>query len=367
MTEINQQLIADELGMSRTTVSRCFTNHPGINPDTRARVFALAAKLGYNYIEPRTGRDSPRMAGIKTMGVLICSEEEEYNRPDYESPGVELMPGISEFALLQNLQLDVHFANPNEQHVREPGYRRLITARKKVWSGLILMYPFPQEVIEALLLKFPCVSLVEQYGVSSMDCVDVDHYKGISQLMDKLMALGHRRIGFFSRYYPVEAAWAFRRYSAYVEKMARYGIAVRQEDVINVDPVHREEREQSHERAFRMTKEGVTAWICAADHQAYDLISALQKRGLKVPRDVSVTGFDGILRPTGLPELTTVKIPYRQIGYMGAKRLYDLMGKRFDAVQHILLECQLQKGETVAPVSSLSVSKGKASSKLLKV
>tara|TARA_B110000483_G_C17680091_1_gene345254 strand:+ start:129 stop:326 length:198 start_codon:yes stop_codon:yes gene_type:complete len=51
--EVNQQLIADKLGISRTTVSRCFTNHAGINPDTRAAVFSLASELGYNYLEPR--------------------------------------------------------------------------------------------------------------------------------------------------------------------------------------------------------------------------------------------------------------------------------------------------------------------------
>ena len=51
--EVKQQLIADKLGISRTTVSRCFTNHAGINPDTRAAVFSLASELGYNYLEPR--------------------------------------------------------------------------------------------------------------------------------------------------------------------------------------------------------------------------------------------------------------------------------------------------------------------------
>jgi LacI family transcriptional regulator len=349
MVSVNQQSIADELGLSRTTVSRCFTNHPGINPDTRARVFALAAQKGYNYIEPKTGRESPRMNGVRTLGVLICSEEEEYNRTDYESPGVELMPGISEFALLKNLRVDVHFADPSESSLKAPNYKRLLASRKKIWSGLLLMYPFPQQVIGELMPKFPCVSLVEQYGSATIDCVDVDHYKGISQMVDQLTAAGHRRIGFFSRYYAVEACWAYRRYSAFVEKLMREGMPFRAADVVNVDPRQKMELEESHRLAFQKTQDGVTAWVCGADHQAYDLIRALQQRGLKIPRDVSVTGFDGILQPKGLPELTTVKIPYRQVGYMGAKRLNDLLGKRFDVSQHILLECQMQKGATVAP------------------
>ena len=47
----------------------------------------------------------------------------------------------------------------------------------------------------------------------------------------------------------------------------------------------------------------VTAWVCAADHQAYQLIADLQARGLRVPQDCSVTGFDGNVPPPGLPPI----------------------------------------------------------------
>ena len=345
---INQQEIADLLKISRTTVSRCFTNHAGINPETRANVFAVAAKLGYHYLESRT--QSPKAPAKKvknTIAVLICSDVEEYMRPDYQSPGVELLPGISEFTLLKNLQLEIQFVPPTEKDTQQPTYRRLLRERSRAWAGIILLYPFPQKVIEQLTAKFICVSLVEQFGIQSIDCVDVDHYKGISSLIDLLTAQGHRRIGFFSRHYVVEASWAFRRYSAYVEKMTRIDLPFRTEDVISVRPGEDETIEQAEEHAYRMTKDGVTAWICAADHHAYDLIASLQRRGLSVPKDVSVTGFDGIQKPQNAPELSTVQVPYRQIGFMGAKRLHDLMSKRFDATQHILLEGGIRTGATI--------------------
>ena len=96
-------------------------------------------------------------------------------------------------------------------------------------------------------------------------------------------------------------------------------------------------------------KDGVTALICAADHQAYDLINGLKNFGFRVPDDVSVTGFDGILRPQGAPALETVRIPYYEIGFTASRRLYDRMHKRFEAPQQILLECRVQEGETVGP------------------
>lgn len=71
--------------------------------------------------------------------------------------------------------------------------------------------------------------------------------------------------------------------------------------------------------------------MCAADHLAYDLIAALEARDLPVPKRVAVTGFDGISTPAGSPELSTVVIPYGEIGLIGGKRLMDLIEKRFRA------------------------------------
>jgi DNA-binding LacI/PurR family transcriptional regulator len=111
--------------------------------------------------------------------------------------------------------------------------------------------------------------------------------------------------------------------------------------------------EESIEAVHRRMAQGVRAWICAADHQAYDLIAGLQKRGVQVPRDVSITGFDGIEKPDWAPLLTTAVIPYREIGFTGGRRLLDLMRKRFGSTQHILVASRLREGETVAECGSV--------------
>jgi DNA-binding LacI/PurR family transcriptional regulator len=94
---INQQLIADKLQVSRTNVSRCFTNHPGINPETRGRVFKLAAALGYQHMHPRTQKGHGKTQ-TKRFGVLICTEVEPYLSTDYERPGERLIAGASDYA-----------------------------------------------------------------------------------------------------------------------------------------------------------------------------------------------------------------------------------------------------------------------------
>jgi len=349
MPPVNQQLIADRLKISRATVSRCFTNHPGINPKTRAQVFALASRLGYTPLEKRAEPAARSGSRSITFGVLVCVELPSFEHTAYGNPGQELLNGVSDLARGQNVRLDLHFVRPEDLHLDSPSYAALRNSRHPKWNGVLLIYPFPRTVVDELVLKYPVVSLVEQYGGTPLNCVDVDHHRGVGRLFERLRALGHERIGFFTWRYPVEATWSLRRFGAYVEQITEAGMPLRETDIINAGPRQALSIEASYERVLAQTREGVTAWICAADHQAYDLIKWLEARGLKVPEDVSIAGFDGLARPAGGPLLSTVQIPFHQIGVTGGRRLVDLVHKRFDAPQHILLDCSLREGATLGP------------------
>jgi len=349
MPKANQEAIAQRAGLSRATVSRCFTNHPGINPETRAKVFQLATDMGYRHLEPRTGsRVNSRK--LRTMGVLACTRLADYERRDFRSPGVEIHSGISEYAQLHKIRLDFRHVNPDDQTLQGPSYQSIPPLHSREWGGALLIYPFPVQVIDELRKLMPVVSLVEPYSSEAVDCVDVDHFNGISSVIDHLHSLGHRRIGFLTHDYPVEACWSFRRYSAFIEKMSRLHLPIDRLDLVNVHPgVFLSPEDASTHLASRF-EAGTKAWVCAADHQAYELIASLQKHNISVPENVSITGFDGVSPISELPPLTTVQIPYREIGFNGAKRLHDLARKTFVAPQHILVSCCLREGLTTAQV-----------------
>ncbi len=349
--QVNQQLIADQLKLSRTTVSRCFTNHPGVNPETRGRVFKLAAAIGYNHLLPRT-RNSRAETSSRQIGALICTSVEDYLNTDFESPGKNLLAGVSEFVQANRWNMDVHFVDPKDSRLTEPSYAKIDAISKRTWDGVILVYPFPQPVVDELSLLAPVVSLVEQYSGAPINCVDVDHHRGIAAIVRLLADEGHTRIGFLTQDYGIDANWALRRYSAFLEETTRLGLPVDPANVLNVRPDDRCSPNQAYERALMRTRYGVTAWVCAADHQAYGLVSFLQNHGLQVPTDVSVTGFDGIEKPDGAPQLTTVNIPYFEIGRIGCKRLSDLVEKRCGSAQHILHNCVIGQGQTVGPPAS---------------
>lgn len=345
--EVNQQLIADRLQISRATVSRCFTNHPGINPVTRARVFQLAAEIGYAHLQMRKPRAS-RKKGAKVFGVLICTAEEEYYRTDYQNPSEQILAGVTECAHLNGADVEVHLIDPTACTLQDAAFLRIEKLCSR-WDGLLLVYPFPSAVLEHLAPKVPLVSLVEQFDHAGIDCVDVDHYKGIAAAVEHLVELGHRRIGFFTRHYEVEASWSYRRFGAFMEAMVRLRLPVAPEDIVNVFPSFEGNDASSIKYAIKRTRAGVTAWVCAADHQAYELVHGLSKSGITVPGTASVTGFDGIETPAGSLELTTIVIPFREIGTTGTQRLVERSQKRFGSAQHVLIDCRLKTGMTVGP------------------
>ena len=117
--------------------------------------------------------------------------------------------------------------------------------------------------------------------------------------------------------------------------------------MINVRPNEMVSLEESFDKAAKAIEGGVTAFVCAADHQAYELIKGLKKRGYIVPKDVSICGFDGTKFADISQQICSVKIPNRDIGYFATERLLEYSRKRFSSTHHTLLACSIIKGNTV--------------------
>lgn len=344
MKQVKQQEIAKKLNLSRATVSRCFTNHPGINPQTRALVFETATGLGYHHLSNRTSKIETEQ---KTFGVLICTSEEEYNRTDYENSGKSILKGISEHSQIKKIQLSIHFLDPSVTTISSKNFKEILNTYGKLWDGILMIHTLPKEIVDYLVLRYPCVSTVEQRSSVNLNCVDVDHYQGINYLINYLYEFGHRRIAFYSIEYKFLQSWVLRRAGAYFEKMTKLGLRIKDADMINVHPSSMISLEESFDEAARAVKDGVTAFVCAADHQAYELIKGLKKRGICVPEDVSVSGFDGIHRSDNSEQICTVKIPNYDIGYYATERLFEHSNKRYSSTHHTLMGCSIIKGSTV--------------------
>lgn len=346
MRSVNQHLLAKRLKLSHTTVSRSLSNHPAISQETRSRVQALAAELGYRTAPTRAVRRS-REAKPINIGVLIGAPLVAADRGTFPT----LLRGIQHRAAVEHASVDVISLDPAE-FTAEAAQRHVFRSiRSSQWRGAILIYPFPSELVKELSAKISTVSVLTEYADVSIDLVDTDHHN-VHGLVDRLAAAGHRRIGFLSWHYPVGGLWAARRFSAFAEGIFAHGLTLNPNWIYNVGknhPVLPTPDALADEVTRAMRRDHVTAWVCAADHQAYQLISDLRVRGVQVPQQCSVTGFDGNEPPPGLSPLMTLRVPNEHIGESAVAQLMTRLLYPRSPRRKILVETALEKGATCAP------------------
>lgn len=346
MSRINQERIAHELNVSRATVSRSLNNHPSISAETRAAVLALAEQFGYRSTPSRTLRRR-RTGKPLTIGVLIGISEANMALSTFPY----ILKGIRERAEMDKIAVDVCNADPMSFDPESPRQAVFRQIRSADWRGALLIYPFPAAAVEKIARKISTVALLEDYPELGLDSIDVDDSAGIVRLVQLLAAQGHRRIGFVTWRYRVGVHWTLRRFGAFVEGLFREGLDFHPEWALNV---HRSaptlEAPALARDVARLTRsDGVTAWVCAADHQAYHLVQELRVLGLSVPRDCSVTGFDGIEPPAGALRLASMRVAHEDIGSSALVRLTSRMLDPQAPRRKILVEASLVAGETVGP------------------
>jgi LacI family transcriptional regulator len=345
MRSLNQQLLAEKLNISRTTVSRSLANHPAISADTRDKVQKLAAEMGYHG-NPTRGVRRPRQSKAATIGVLIGVPAANVALATFPF----ILQGIRERAEVEHLAVDVCFEKPASLDPSSKRQRVFRHIRAGDWRGIILIYPFPEDAVELIARKISTVAVLESYTDSGIDIIDTDDSSAMLTLITRLKEAGHTRVGFLTRHYPVGGHWSLRRFGGYVEALFHHGLKFDPSWVINISkatpPVPVSEIPDIV--AHKLRSEHVTAWVCAADHQAYELMAGLHARGVRVPEDCSVTGFDGLEPPPNTRQVTSMLVPHEDIGSSAVARLYSRMMTPSSPRRKILVEARLVEGETIA-------------------
>jgi LacI family transcriptional regulator len=261
-----------------------------------------------------------------------------------------ILQGMRDRAEVERIALDIHYQAPGDLDPasnRQPVFRHI---RNGDWRGVLLVYPFAQDAVNLIARKISTVAVGESYDHPAVDSIDTDEVSGIVTLVGKLIASGHQRIGFLTWDYPIGGHWSLQRFGGYVEALFTHGLPFNPEWVLNIHKdALRLTPDQVHDRVISAIRnQGVTAWVCAADHQAYPLVQTLTARGFRVPEDVSVTGFDGLEPPHGMRPVTSMKAPYADIGTSAVGRLLNRITDPHAPRRKILVEASFVPGETIA-------------------
>ena len=343
----NQTFIARQLHLAPGTVSRALRQEPGIKPETRERVIKLAQQLGYTLRRrAKNGSD----AAACYLGVLVQAPESSWTHTRY-------LVGLSEAAAALNVTLIVHHVSFQDCLGILNSDKQPPAMRDGRVKGICLVHRWPEEVARRLAEKFAAVSVVHFYPDSGIDLIDMDHRGGMNLLAGHLHSLGHRKIGYFG--YCGEISWSRARYAGYVEAMAKLGLPLNPGWTINfsadVFDQHLVPADTS-ERVVSLMRQGVTAWMAANEWSGQAITEIARKAGLRVPEDISITGFDSSdTQPRPAIELTSVGVSLSLIGAAALQRLNHRLTNPDEPRRNILFDVSLVAGKSTAPVANNAV------------
>lgn len=281
--------VAERVGLSRQLVSIVLRGAPGASDDSRARVLAAAAEMGY-YPD-----DSARMLRRRRsgqLGVLFTMHQ------PFE---VDLVDALYLEASARGYTLLLGSMGPKRS--QQDALSELM--RQRIEALLALDAGGGAEVFDALPTGVPTLLLGGPVATEPHDSVRVENEAGVALAVDHLAALGHRRIAYVG---PSEGANAQERLSAFRSVTEARGVEA---EVLPSDYTESGGAQAARTLRTRLAVPGAelpTGFVCINDHCAIGMLQTLVRDGAQVPEEFSIVGFDDSTS-AALPfvELTSVR------------------------------------------------------------
>ncbi len=310
---MNLEGVARLAGVSRSTVSRVLNGDRRVSDEARARVEAVVREQGY---QPNAAARSLASRRTRILGLLIPQAVGAiFGDPFFP----RLIEGVAEACNGADHDLSLLLDTSGDHSAVDRLYRRVIRGRHL--DGVIVAASVVDDpVVDRLQADgFPFV-LVGRHPRREMSFVDIDNRQAAQAAVAHLLDHGRRRVAIVSG--PANMIAAIDRYAGYV--------TAHQEAGLLPDPrlaAHADFTRQGGHRAMReLVAGGPDAVFVASDTMAFGAIRALREAERRVPGDVAVMGFDGLVEDEiAQLELSTVEQPVVDLGRAAVGTLLELM------------------------------------------
>jgi LacI family transcriptional regulator len=312
-TPANLRIIADEAGVSLMTVSRALRGANGVAEETRQRVNAIAAKHNYAINMLVTGIRTGR---TWTAGVMMPVSHSFYS--DIIS-GVHDELAQAKYAMLLSAFPDDYSKSGNAEDLRH-----LMPLIERRVDGLIFR---PTDDLatdlhfeELRRRHIPFVTVDRYLSEAHCDFVGTDDYSGGAMVARHFLELGHHRVAFLAGPDFVSTSRQRRRgFMDTIEEAGAYCTTIQMKDFVDLDAA----------RDFMALNPRPTAAFCVNDPMAVALLSFARERGVKVPQELSISGFADLPESSLVsPSLTTVHQDPKVIGRRAAQVLLKRIAER---------------------------------------
>jgi LacI family transcriptional regulator len=340
--------VAEAVGVHVSTASRA------LNPDTRRlikpeiveRIVEASRQIGYR---PNPAAYSLRTNRTRTVGVVVPDITNSIFPPMIR--GVEDALSDHGYATL--------VVNTDGRFEREASVFEVLTARGV--DGLIVASVQLQDsAIQAVATQgTPIVTVNRRTDDPSISSVTNDDAEGIRRMITHLAALGHRRIAGIAGNQNLSTSR--RRYEALRQHATELGLEISEQSIGFATRFNETDGERCMEELIARGR-SFTAVLCANDRLAIGAISALRRRGLVCPDDVSVSGFNDMAMVDRIdPPLTTIRIEQYKVGYAASELLLEYMSHPNGPhhPSHILMPVELVvRGSTCPPGQNARAKSG---------
>ncbi|RPK91880.1 Catabolite control protein A [Streptomyces sp. ADI98-10] len=319
--------VAERSGVSIATVSRVYRNPDSVRAQTREKVMEAARELGY------VPSGSARGLASRTTGVLgLCFPD--FADQDAETAAVASDADDDQAVMLYSDQI----IRGMERAARRHGYALLIAASLdggpeslvakvagRVDGFAVLARTVPTEDLEVISRRLPVVMLAGPREIDHLDHIVVANAEGERELTRHLIEdHGLRRLAFIGG--EEHAPDAEARFRGFQEACRDAGLPVPSRPELRAGMMTQAEGALAAgtllDRSVGTGVERPEAMLFANDQMAVGALQALERRGVRVPEDIAVTGFDGIpLSRIVRPPLTTVRQPIRRLGEQAVELL----------------------------------------------
>lgn len=298
--------VARAAGVSVATVSKAINGRDGVSPATLEHVQEVVARLGY---ESSLVATSLRRRRTDVIGVLVA---------EFEPFAVQLLQGVS--AALQGTRFDVLAYAGSVSAGEHLGWERRSLSRLggTLIDGAILVTPTTTPAQGAV----PIVAIDPHAGADGPASVSVRNVDGAVAATAHLISLGHRRIAHLRGRTDLQSA--HQREQGYRRALEGAGIGF--DPALVAEGGYRAAASTAGANALLDLADPPTAVFAANDLSGIEMIRVAVGRGLRVPEDLSVVGFDDVPEAAAhVPQLTTVRQPLAEMGAEAVRVLLAML------------------------------------------
>ena len=312
-------------GVSVATVSRVLHDSPNVLPATREKVLAAIKELDYH---PNKLAQQFRTQRTKSVLVLLPRLGDSFYS--------EILKGIETVAASAGYH--IYVANTNNRPELETYFFETLT-QKQIDGIINFSACLPKEYMNEIAGNYPVVVACRYLSDANLPNVTIDNMAASREMTEYMLNLGHRRIACLCG--NTGLAIYKSRLTGYYQALEGRGIPVDEGLVCMAEP----DIQGGYDAAMRLLRSGTefTAIVTTGDTLAVGAIKALEERGLKVPEDVAVCGFDDIeLSSLISPTLTTVRQPRNLIGRRSMEKMLGrISGDDGNVAEQIVLDHEI--------------------------